>query len=228
MQVVFMNKLPVIIALLLWNNLSVAQSRWSFGFTASPDISRAWTVSNIDTFSLADYPRSKVGYTVGFSAFKQLRKRLWLHTGLWFMHKQFVEVFPLYIENKLPEIATSTYTYNNFEIPLLLNYRFGKSRLALTTMFGAIVGFTTKQTTRTVSASYDNTYRGNTSNPSPDRFSINIGIGALYRLNDRFSLMAEPYLKTDISPLIKSALFDQSSRTLGLRMSLIFALPEKK
>lgn len=121
-------------------------------------------------------------------------------------------------------------TFNKFrtlDIPLMIGYEMGNSRLHVNFNAGAIVNLYSWQKGDVLDTAYKpvNITTGN--NTSPYQFKTNMGIGFIgaisvyYKLTTRLHLLAEPYFRYNFSPASKADLtLKQKYTTTGLRLGL--------
>ena len=121
-------------------------------------------------------------------------------------------------------------TFNKFrtlDIPLMIGYEMGNSRLHVNFNAGAIVNLYSWQKGDVLDTAYKpvNITTGNST--SPYQFKTNMGIGFIgavsvyYKLTNRLHLLAEPYFRYNFSPASKADLtLKQKFTTAGLRIGL--------
>ena len=121
-------------------------------------------------------------------------------------------------------------TFNKFrtiDIPLMIGYEMGNSRLHVNFNAGAIVNLYSWQKGDVLDTAYKpvNITTGNST--SPYQFKTNMGIGFIgavsvyYKLTNRLHLLAEPYFRYNFSPASKTDLtLKQKFTTAGLRIGL--------
>lgn len=122
---------------------------------------------------------------------------------------------------------TSINKFRTLDIPLLIGYEVGNSRLHVNFNAGAIVNVYSWQKGDVLDTAYKpiSITTGKTS--SPYQFKTNVGIGFLgsvsfyYKLNSRLHILAEPYYRYNFSPASKSELtLKQKYNTAGIRIGL--------
>ena len=121
-------------------------------------------------------------------------------------------------------------THNKFrtiDIPLLIGYEWGNSRLHINFNAGAMVNLYSWQKGDVLDTAFKPINITTGKNNSPYQFKNHIGIGFMgavsvyYKLNNRLHLFAEPYFRYNFSPASKAELtLKQKYNTAGLRLGV--------
>ena len=121
-------------------------------------------------------------------------------------------------------------THNKFrtiDIPLLIGYEWGNSRLHINFNAGAMVNLYSWQKGDVLDTAFKPVNITTGKGSSPYQFKNHIGIGFIgavsvyYKLNNRLHLFAEPYFRYNFSPASKAELtLKQKYNTAGLRLGV--------
>jgi len=198
------------------------QTKYSFGIMASPD----WTYINGSfNYHGGDRYTTVPGYCVGISIYKKISKHFFWTTGIGYTSKG-TKTFLTFIvvDNNFNPIdtvpGTSTHKYRDLDIPILLNYKLGNSKLQFTCSFGVVLGFALKEWVTDELPSFTNIWNYKSNKVGPDRINLNLGIGAMYRFNEKYTIMIEPNYKIDVRAIAETLMDD--SHSFGIRTTLIY------
>ena len=121
-------------------------------------------------------------------------------------------------------------TYNHYQtidIPLLIGYEIGNSRLHVNFNAGALVNIYSWQNGETLDTSFLPVSFSTGKSNSAYQYKSNVGIGFTsavsfyYKMNDRLHLLAEPYYRYNFSPMNKDNFSIQEKfSTIGLRLGI--------
>ena len=122
---------------------------------------------------------------------------------------------------------TSTNKYKNIDIPISVGYEMGNGRIHSNINVGALVNISSKQTGFVLdkNGTAIEITSGKTSSPYQYKTKAGVSfIGAAsvyYKLNDRFHVMAEPYVRLSLSPATKAELsLKEKFHTTGIRFGI--------
>lgn len=130
------------------------------------------------------------------------------------------------------EYQTGTNVYQSFDVPVTAGYELGNGRLHANINAGAVINIhSTQQGAVLNNNGSPVSISGNKNNSAYSRktntgVSLTGGVSVYYKLNDRFHVLAEPYMRYGITPVSKA---EQSMKlktgTAGLRVGLRMDLP---
>lgn len=83
-----------------------------------------------------------------------------------------------------------------------------------------MLGFTIKESINEETATFKAYYNLKSNMVGPDRINLNLGIGAIYRFNEKYSIKVEPNYKIDVRAIAKT-LWDDS-HSFGIRTTVIY------
>ncbi|HMO61056.1 MAG TPA: outer membrane beta-barrel protein [Ferruginibacter sp.] len=125
-------------------------------------------------------------------------------------------------------------TYNNYhtvDIPVLFGYEMGNGRLHANINAGIMVNLRSWQRGETLDTAYRPVSFTSGSGDKAYQYKTNIGLGfsaatsLYYRLTDNLRLLAEPYIRYNLSPMNKNETHIQERfTTIGMRLGLRFDL----
>jgi len=117
--------------------------------------------------------------------------------------------------------------YRTIDIPLLIGYEMGNGRFHTNLSAGVIVNVYSWQKGDVLDTAYKPISISTGGNASPYQFKTNMGIGLMgsasvyYKLNKRLHLLAEPYIRYNMSAANKADItLKQKFTTIGLRLGL--------
>ena len=117
--------------------------------------------------------------------------------------------------------------YRTIDIPLLIGYEMGNGRFHTNLSAGVIVNIYSWQKGDVLDTAYKPISISTGGNASPYQFKTNMGIGLMgsasvyYKLNKHLHLLAEPYIRYNISAANKADItLKQKFTTIGLRLGL--------
>ncbi len=172
-----------------------SQKRFSVGLTAAPAFSHSYT--NF-TFTAPDQTGQLVSTdvsqrssnwfaTVGTSVDWAFTSRYSLTTGIWFSQSRMTQSYPFGPANVSARVISS-----GWAVPLLVNYRFSDRRLSPIVSAGALGSFGGSTRLKPEAGSGLQEVRINFGNELTVRPML--GAGVSYRINPRWSLLAQPLL----------------------------------
>lgn len=117
--------------------------------------------------------------------------------------------------------------YRTIDIPLMIGYEMGNGRFHTNLSAGVIVNLYSWQKGDVLDTAYKPISISTGGSASPYQFKTNMGIGLMgsasvyYKLNKRLHLLAEPYIRYNISAANKADItLKQKFTTIGLRLGL--------
>ena len=129
-------------------------------------------------------------------------------------------------------IKTTYNHYRNIDIPLVIGYELGNGKIHANINAGVIINVYSWYKGDVLDTSYQPVSITTGKGSSNYQFKTNIGVGFLgsvsvyYKMNEKMHLLAEPYLRYNLSPMSKDNLnLQQKNHTIGLRLGLRFDLP---
>jgi hypothetical protein len=199
-----------------------SQSRTSVGVMASPDFTyvNGAFIKNKNTI---DY--TIPGFSFGLTVYKKLSKHFFINTGIWYAKRGIKNTTTVAYADTLGHVflvvpGMNYHRYQDIEIPLLLNCKFGKSKIQYTASIGASFSFSVKETITTETDVYKITHNIPSPQFAPDRIYLSMGVGVLYKVNEKYTLLFEPNYKIDVKGIVTS-IFDDT-HSFGLRTTLIY------
>lgn len=121
----------------------------------------------------------------------------------------------------------STNTYRSVDIPLVAGYELGNGRIHANVNAGVMINILSRQKGYVLDPSGTPVDISSGKSNSAYSYKTNAGVSflgsvsAYYKLNDRFHLLAEPYLKYGLSSVTKTDIsLKQKNHTAGLRVGL--------
>ena len=216
-------KLFIVYVLISFIYQANAQSKYSLGLMASPDLTYINASFSKGTHG-ATYS-TQPGYTFGLSIYKKSTKHFFITSGMWYINKGTVQYsnFIFSDSNNVSELMVSgktIHSYKDLDIPILFNYTLGKRKLKFVCSAGFVFGFSfLLKLISTAAQYYDVTYIHNTPK-RPARINLNFSFGATYKLNETFTLIFEPNYKIDVRAIVNPIMDD--SHSYGLRTTLIY------
>ena len=156
---------------------------WQIGASFSPD---ALLIEYLDASLMGRF-----SFTTGLHAVYKINNYLGVETGIFFANKKFIcDEYEL-------DIPIYHYTLQYIDVPIRLNYYFGKGKLRGFATVGAAANF--RQCQRINSHYYDELNNESFSDViKSTNFSAFIGVGMECKLSDRFTLRAVPITKFGI------------------------------
>lgn len=202
---------------------SLKQKKWAIGLTYSPDFCYRVSYEKSSFLALANIKESpKYGFTSGVNILYQLLDRVGVEFGVLYNNKG----EKMYSNSSSSSTWTtpdgtsasyaiketkSTLAYQYLEIPLKINVNLvNKNKLKLFPSLGCSMNvFMGKNTTTTFI--YDDGHKEKNvsheyepKNIPTSEFSLLVGVGVSYDLNQRLFLKLEPSFRTFIRPLVDS------------------------
>lgn len=185
----------LILCLLLFTAVASAQNRFSVSATVAP----AYSYTNTRmTFVIPDrngqattetsaINTSSFGYVAGLMAHHAFTPKWSISAGLWYSHIGRDGIFPLSPGNFPARIIS-----RDLQVPLLINYRLTNKRISPYFSVGSLANLEQSTVFRSKTSAgpekINITFRQSTD------FRAIIGAGALYKLNQRLSLLVQPQL----------------------------------
>lgn len=121
----------------------------------------------------------------------------------------------------------STNKYRSFDIPVTAGYELGNGRLHANVNAGVMINISSKQKGFVLDPAGTPVDISSGKSNSPYSYKTNAGVSFLgavsvyYKLNDRFHLLAEPYLRYGLSSMTQEAIsLKQKNHTAGIRLGL--------
>lgn len=122
---------------------------------------------------------------------------------------------------------TTRNRYRTIDIPVSIGYEIGNERLHANLNAGLVMNLYSWQRGDVLDSAYQPVSITTGKANSPYQFKTNIGLGFIgaasiyYKLNDRFHLLAEPYIRYNLSPANKPDItLKQKFTTMGLRLGI--------
>ncbi|MBL0055512.1 MAG: hypothetical protein IPP31_04835 [Chitinophagaceae bacterium] len=117
--------------------------------------------------------------------------------------------------------------YRSVDVPLMLGYELGNSKLHVNINAGAVVNVYSWQSGEVLDTAYRPVNITTGKGSSPYQFKTNAGVGFMgavsvyYKLTDKIHILAEPYYRHSFTPMNKENLtLKQKYNTAGLRLGL--------
>lgn len=199
-----------------------SQSRTSVGVMASPDFTYVNGAFNKNK-NTTDY--TIPGFSFGLTVYKKLSKHFFINTGIWYAKRGIKNTVTVAYVDTLGHVLLVVpgmryHRYQDIEIPLLLNFKFGKSKIQYTASIGAAFSFGLKETLTTETSHSTYSYIITSPAVAPERIYLSMGLGVLYKVNEKYTLLFEPNYKIDVKAIVTS-IFDDT-HSFGLRTTLIY------
>lgn len=199
-----------------------SQSRISVGVMASPDFTYV-NGAFIKNKNTTDY--TIPGFSFGLTVYKKLSKHFFINSGIWYAKRGIKSTSTVAYVDTLGHVLLVVpgmryHRYQDIEIPLLLNYKFGKAKIQYTASIGASFSFSLKETLTSVTQYENTTYIIPSPQVAPERIYLSMGLGVLYKVNETYTLLFEPNYKIDVKGIVTS-IFDDT-HSFGLRTTLIY------
>ena len=163
---------------------------------------------------------SKLGYTTGLSVIFSLKKNIGIEAGIQYSNKGYQtkmqdlnfgdSIDPKYGFSFITSGSTPTqlkFIYSDYyiDIPLKINFSFGKKKISLITSAGLTTNIFIKETQTSVLVNSDRTDR----KTNPTNFDYNkvnisptISVGIDYKINSRMNLRIEPTFRYGVLKII--------------------------
>lgn len=202
---------------------SYSQSRTSIGVMASPDftyVNGSFSKNNGGTLFY-----TIPGFSFGLTVYKKLSKHFFINSGIWYAKRGIKYTINVAYADTLGNVFLITpgmtyHRYQDIEIPLLMNYKIGKSKIQFTASIGTIFSFGLKEILTTETSYTTYSYDVKSLKVAPERIYLSMGLGVLYKVNEKYTLLFEPNYKIDVKAIVNSAYDDTHS--FGLRTTLIY------
>ncbi len=173
----------------------------------------------------------KLGYTLGGSASLQCNNHVTLEFGINYSNKGYQTrmqvLYYFQYDPATPQKMKSIYNYHYVEVPLKVNFIFGKKKLRFISSLGIIPNFFLGETTKSVFV-YANA--GKESSTSPENFGYKrlnispfIGLGIDYKINDKMNVRIQPSFSYGILKIIDAPVTGYLYNG-GINMSYLFKL----
>lgn len=200
--------------------------RVQIGVNISPDICYRF-LKNTNQSKMANFIKShrddteiiKIGYTAGLNICFNLQSMIGIEAGIQYSNKgyqtKFQEqewvtsngVFDPSLDPALPNKFKYIYNDHYIDIPIKVNFTFGKKKVRLFTSAGIITNVFIKETQRNIYKSGGQTNENTqTSNINYNRFNISpmISVGIDYKFNERMNLRVEPTFRYGILKIVNA------------------------
>jgi len=186
-------------------------NHWQIGASFSPDAMVDFVISG--NFS----------FTTGLNAVYKITNYLGIEIGVFFSNKSFT------LTDDEPEVPFWHYKFLYIDVPIRINYYFGKGKLRGLATMGATANFRQYHSIRT-------TYRYNNElpeelfvdNANMVKFSALVGVGAECKLSDRFTLRAIPICRLGLTEPLKYAYIRNAHKKhllyLGAEISIFYEI----
>lgn len=187
--------------------------RVQIGVNVSPDICSRTIQNNGSTGgfipAINDYETFKFGYTAGLNVCFNLKNFLGLETGIQYSNKGyqtkfedliFAQSFPTF-PNKVKYI----YNFHYIDIPVKVNFTFGKKKVRFFTSVGITTNVFIKETQTRISEYSEGTSKGKMpTGIDYNRFNLSptISVGIDYKINERMNLRVEPTFRYGVLRII--------------------------
>lgn len=154
---------------------------------------------------------AKFGYTTGLQFCYNIKKNLGLELGIQYSNKGYqTQSKQLTFDPNVPSTSATIKYINNFhsvDIPLKVNYMFGKSKLRLLTSAGLTTHLFFNETKTSIITYADRTERKtnpSTENYKTHNFSPTVGLGMDYQMTNNMNLRIEPTFRYGIMNIIET------------------------
>ena len=212
--------------------------RFQIGINISPDICFR-TLKNNDGSSTSvglmkshnDRETTKISYTTGLNFCFNIIKSISLETGFQYSNKGFqTKMMDLTFSGPpsttLPTKSKSIYNFHYIDIPIKMNFSFGKNKIGFFTSVGIITNILIKNDQTMVLVYSDKTEKA--TNPIIGNFkALNlspiISIGVDYKINERMNLRVEPIFRYGVMKIIDAPVTEYLWNG-GLNISYFYGL----
>jgi hypothetical protein len=219
-------KYTLLLALILLINLSLyGQSKWTFGVIAGPNITATIPFTNQPKYKQTP----QLGGEFGVNVYKKLTKSLYFQSGLTIAHRRLKEEYDssrFIVNEKESYYFTEYHQVKNTDLnlPLCLNFRFRlNDKLSISSIAGVTLGWHLKEIRKITSQYINNNNINSYNSKGIDMVYVTLGLGVLYKIDDKFSLMIVPNFMADA----KSEGFYSTPASFDLRATLLYTFTKK-
>ena len=184
--------------------------RWQIGASFSPDALGVGIDRIRDT--------GKFSFTTGLNTVYKFTNSFGIETGVFFSNKRF-----FYNTNR-SGMPVWHYSFQYIDVPLRVNYYFGKGKLRGLATLGAVANFRQYCSIRAI------LHENSTEELFADftkkiHFSTLVGIGMEYKLSDRFTLRAIPIARFGLKETIREyVIYEVHLWSLGAEIGIFYRL----
>ena len=129
-----------------------------------------------------------------------------------------------YDSSSTKTIYSNKNTYSYFEIPLIIGYEFKKSKFTFTPKVGLITGIFINSRGKTISLIDRESIVDISKNDLPfikANFTLLLGMGVNYQMNNNMSLLAEPFYRTNLNSILsENHYISQRFNNIGIRFGV--------